>query len=72
MESMPIIVSGDMDIGELVELPSDMPDIVLVGDIAIDIEPVELDIDICMAGCAKNGRNMMVLLAQDAAKQKCW
>ena len=48
MESIPIIVSDDVDIEELVELAIDMPDIVLVGDIDMDIEPVEVVIDISM------------------------
>jgi hypothetical protein len=55
MESIRIIVSDDVDIEELVKLAIGMPDIVLFGDIDMDIEPVELAIDISMAGwCAKN------------------
>jgi len=52
MDSIPIIVSDDIDIEELVELAIDMLDVVLVGDIDIDIdvELVELVIDISMAG----------------------
>ena len=50
MESMPIIVPDDIDIEGLVELATDMPVIVLDGDIDIDIEPVELVIDISIAG----------------------
>ena len=48
MASMPIIVVLDIGIEELVELPIGIPDIVLVGelDIDIDIEPIELAIDI--------------------------
>ncbi|TGO33291.1 hypothetical protein BHYA_0254g00060 [Botrytis hyacinthi] len=46
IESICIIVSDDIDIEELVELAVDMPDIVLVGDIDMAIEPVELGIDI--------------------------
>lgn len=49
MESIPIIVPDDIDIDESVELANDMPEIVLVGDIDIDMEPVELPIDISMA-----------------------
>lgn len=50
IESIPIIVSDDIDIEELVELAIDMPDVVLVGDIDMAIEPVELGIDISIVG----------------------
>jgi hypothetical protein len=59
MESIPINVSDDVDIEELVELAIDMPDIVLEGNIDMDIEPVELVIDISMAGrMCKEYRNL--------------
>jgi len=59
MESIPIIVSDKVDIEELVELAIDMPDIVLVGDIDMDIEPAELISDISIAGwMCKECRNL--------------
>lgn len=59
MESIPINVSDDFDIEALVELAIDMPDIVLEGDIDMDIEPVELVIAISMAGrMCKEYRNL--------------
>lgn len=50
IESMPIMEAEDMDIEEAVELAIDIPDIVLDGDIDIDMVPVELPIDISMTG----------------------
>ena len=63
IESMPIIESDDVDIRALVELAIAMPDmvvaagaidmamsdIVLVGDIDVDMEPAGFIIDISMA-----------------------
>ena len=56
IESIPIMASDDVDIEELVEPAIGMP--VLVGDIDMDIEPVELVIDISMVAWAyKEYRN---------------
>ena len=51
MKSMPIMGVEVVDIDELVELAIEMPVIVLVGDINIDMDigPIELVIDISMA-----------------------
>jgi len=51
MDCMPIIVSDDIEVEEPVELAIDMPDIVLVGNMAL----VELTIVISMVDCVRNG-----------------